>query len=125
MREAYFNGIPKRLLYMPFSKELGLPSHLVAKQVRRVYDTRDAGAIWDDTYRGALEDMGFTSEAASPCCFHHPKRNISVVDLGDDFTAMGLDADFFKYLYETELAKHFELKIRGRVGEGRKSDNQL
>ena len=59
--KAYFNGIPKRPLYMAFPKKLWLPSHLVAKQIRYVYDTRDAGAIWEDTYRGALEDMGFAS----------------------------------------------------------------
>ena len=121
--KAYFNGIPKRPLYMTFPNDLGLPSHLVAKQVRRVYGTRDAGAIWEDTYRGALEDMGVTSGAASPCCFHHPKRNISVVVHGDEFTAIGLDADLD--YYETELAKNFELKIHGRLGEGCKGDNQL
>ena len=39
------------------------------------------------------------------------------------FTAMGLDADLD--YYETELAKNFELQIRGRLNEGCKSDNQL
>ena len=34
VRKAYFNGIPKRPLYMAFPKELGLPANLVAKQVR-------------------------------------------------------------------------------------------
>ena len=67
--------------------------------------------------------MGFVSGAASPCCFHHPDRDISVVVHGDDFTAMGLDADLD--YYETELAKNFELKIRGRLGEGCKGDNQI
>ena len=66
--------------------------------------------------------MGFTSGAASPCCFHHPEHNISGVVHGDDFTAMGLNADLD--YYETELAENFELKI-GRLGEGCKGDNQL
>ena len=123
VRKAYFNGIPKRPLYMAFPKELGLPANLVAKQVRCVYGTRDAGAIWEDTYRDALENMGFQSGKASPCCFYHPERNISIVVHGDDFTALGLDADLD--YYETELAKNFELKIRGRLGEGCKGDNQI
>ena len=46
IRKAYFNGIPKRNIFMSLPKELGLPSHLVGKQVRCVYGTRDAGAIW-------------------------------------------------------------------------------
>ena len=36
---------------------------------------------------------------------------------------MGLDADLD--YYETELAKNFELKIHGRLGEGCKGDSQL
>ena len=116
VRKAYFNGIPKRPLYMAFPKEMGLPSNLVAKQVRCVYGTRDAGAIWEDTYRGALEELGFQSGAASPCCFYHPGRKLSVVVHGDDFTTLGLDGDLD--WFESELAKNFELKLRGRLGEG-------
>ena len=100
---------------MTFPKELGIPSHFVAKLKRCAYGTRDAGAIWEDTYRLALESLGFTSGSASPCCFHHPERNISIVVHGDDFTAMGLQTDLD--WYEQNLAKHFELKIRGRLGE--------
>ena len=108
---------------MSFPKEMGLPSNLVAKQVRCVYGTRDAGAIWEDTYRDALEAMGFTSGEASPCCFYHPTNGVSIVVHGDDFTALGLDPDLD--WYESELAKNFELKIRGRLGEGCKGDSQL
>ena len=115
IRKAYFNGIPKRPVYMRFPKELGLPTNAVGKLVRCAYGTRDAGAIWEDTYRGALEDMGFQSGVASPCCFFHPGRNISLVVHGDDFTSLGIGGDL-DWL-EKELALHFELKIRGRIGE--------
>ena len=43
VKKAYLNGIPKRDVYMSLPREMGLPSHLVAKQVRCVYGTRDAG----------------------------------------------------------------------------------
>ena len=122
VRKAYFNGIPKRAIYMAFPREMGMPSHLVAKQVRCVYGTRDAGAIWEDTYRGALELLGFESGSASPCCFFHPGRKMSLVVHGDDFTTLGLDGDLD--WFEHELAQHFELKIRGRLGEGT-ADTQL
>ena len=91
VRKAYFNGVPKRNVFMQLPKEMGLPSHYVAKQVRCVYGTRDAGSIWEDVYRSALEAMGFKSGVASPCCFTHKARGLSIVVHGDDFTALGTD----------------------------------
>ena len=88
-----------------------------------MYGTRDAGSIWEDVYRGALEAMGFTSGVASPWCFVNTKRNISVVVHGDDFTALGTDQDLD--WYESELAKHFENQIRDRLGEGCPGVNEL
>ena len=108
---------------MSLPKEMGLPSHYVAKQVRCVYGTRDAGSIWEDVYRTALENMGFDSGVASPCCFCHKARGLSVVVHGDDFTALGSDSELD--WYEKELAKNFELKIRGRLGEGCLGDNEI
>ena len=115
IRKAYFNGIPKRPIFMAFPKEMGLPSNFVARLRRCAYGTRDAGAIWEDTYRLALEGMGFVAGQASPCCFFHPERSIHVVVHGDDFTALGLQQDLD--WYQSKLAEHFELKDRGRIGE--------
>ena len=75
-----------------------------------MYGTRDAGSIWEDAYRSALEAMSFESGVASPCCFVHRARNLSVVVHGDDFAALGTDLELD--WYETELACHFEIKIR-------------
>ena len=96
-------------------RELGLPTSQLAKQTRCVYGTRDAGMIWEETYRAALERMGFTAGKGSPCCFHHVDRHLSLVVHGDDLTAMGLQEDLD--WYESELGKSFKLKIRGRLGE--------
>ena len=60
--------------------------------------------------------MGFIRGAASACCFYHPTRDIAIFVHGDDFTAIGEDSDL--NWYECELAKYFELKIRGRLGAG-------
>ena len=108
---------------MQFPYELGLPANYVGKLVRCAYGTRDAGAIWEDTYRGALEQMGFVSGIASPCCFFHPDRQLHLVVHGDDFTSLGIQADLD--WMETELAKHFELKIRGRLGENCTGPQQI
>ena len=58
--------------------------------------------------------MGFTQGVASPCCFFHKNLNIACVVHGDDFTALGTD-DALNF-YEAELQKHFECKLKGRLG---------
>ena len=123
IRKAYFNGIPRRNIFMSLPRELGLPGHWVGRQVRCVYGTRDAGAIWEDTYRDALEALGFTSGRASPCVFHHKGKNITTVVHGDDFTCLASDVAL-DWL-ESELAKHFELKIKGRLGVGVEGENEI
>ena len=94
--------------------EIGQGRKRVARLRRCVYGNRDAGMIWEETYRSALERMGFTAGLGSPCCFCHPSRRVSLVVHGDDLTALGLRGDLD--WYEAELAKSFKLKIRGRLG---------
>ena len=77
---------------MPLPPELGLPKHLVAKQTRCVYGTRDAGMIWEQCYRDALERVGFIKGVSSCCLLHHADGDIRVVLHGDDFTAIGTDS---------------------------------
>ena len=72
IKKAYFNGVPSRQIYMSLPPELGLPKHFVAKQTRCVYGTRDAGMIWEQCYRDALEAMGFVSGVSNPCLFFIP-----------------------------------------------------
>ena len=52
--------------------------------------------------------------AAHVCCIILREKNHTVVH-GGDFTSMGVKSEL-DWL-ETEFAKHFELKIRGRLGE--------
>ena len=95
-------------------KELGL-GKTITQQTRCVYGTRDAGMIWKETYRSCLEELGFLSGRASPCCFWHPKWEVSLVVHGGDFTSLGLDEGLDKL--EEGLKTKFEIKIRGRMGE--------
>jgi hypothetical protein len=93
LKKAYFNGTPVRDIYMSPPRELGLPKSQLATQMKCVYGTRDAGMIWGETYRAALEEIGFTAGRASPCCFFHKDRSIHLVVHGDDLTAMGVRAE--------------------------------
>ena len=65
IKKAYFNGIPERKVFIRLPVEMGLPSNVVARQTRCVYGTRDAGMIWEETYRIALENCGFVTGAAN------------------------------------------------------------
>ena len=50
VRKAYFNGIPKRKVYFTFPVEMGLDKSSVGFLVRCACGTRDAGAIWEETW---------------------------------------------------------------------------
>ena len=102
---------------------MGLPRDVVGKLIRCCYGTRDAGQIWEDCYVTALVGLGFEQGRASPCSFYHKKWKMSIVVHGDDFTALGTDASLD--LYETGLAKYFELKIKGRLGLDAKDDKEM
>ena len=92
---------------MSLPPELGLPEHVVATQARCVSGTRDAGMIWEQCYRDALERVGFMSGVLNPCLFKNADRDLSVVVHGDEFTAMGTDTDLDRYT--SELARIFEI----------------
>ena len=94
---------------MRVPKELGLPPNPVAKQVRCVDGTRDAGKLWEDTYTMVLEAMGFRTGVSNPCIFHHKERNLMAVVHGDDFTTLGLDddIDWLKANYKSHLRSKF------------------
>ena len=115
VRKQNFNGKPTRSIFMQFPKELFLPSNLVGKLERCAYRYRDAVHIWEKCYRATLISIGFSCGRRSPCCFHHATRDISLFVHGDDFTALGTDADLDDY--EKAMAEHFEFKIRGRIGK--------
>ena len=123
IRKAYFNALPKRDLHVYLPKELGAPKGMVGKLLRCVYGTRDAGQLWEDTYANFLISIGFGRGVGSPCCFHHPQRDISIVVHGDDFTALGLAKDLD--WYEAQLKSAFEIKVRGRLGEETGDDREI
>ena len=79
-----------------------------------MYGCRDAGAIWENVYSDALVAMGFQQGKASPCCFYHPKWELSCVVHGDDFTCLGVSSSLD--LYEAEMKRAFDVKLKGRIG---------
>ena len=48
--KAYVNAKPSRHVFVRVPKEMGLPPNTVGRLLRCCYGTRDAGALWEDTY---------------------------------------------------------------------------
>ena len=105
--KAYFNALPTRSIYVRLPKELGLPKNSYGRLLRCCYGTRDAGMLWEEAYSEILIQAGFRRGQASPTCFYHPEKQISVVCHGDDFTALGNEEDLM--WYKDILARAFEL----------------
>ena len=63
--------------------------------------------LWEETYSSVLTDAGFVRGKSSPCVFYHPKRHVTVVCHGDDFTALGSQSHLLWYKGVLEAA--FEL----------------
>ncbi|CAE8604343.1 unnamed protein product [Polarella glacialis] len=85
-----------------------------------MYGARDAAQGWENTYRRALETLGFWRGRASPCVFSHESREVFLAVHGDDFFATGApdDLDWF----EKALLKTFEGKVKGRLTQ---ADDEL
>ena len=118
IRKMYFGAIPKRNVFVKMPKELSLPSKRGTAQVRGIYGNRDAGALWEDTYKDAIEAMGYRSSTciASPRIFAHPGHDLTCMVHGDHFTNLASDENLDGF--EKTLVETFELKPRGRLGVG-------
>ena len=93
---------------MRLPKEMGLPPDTVARQVRCVYGTRDAGKLWEDTYTLVMESLGFKAGESNPCIFWNEERQLMCVVHGDDFTTLGLDEDLD--YFEKKIQESFEIQ---------------
>ena len=85
----------------------------MGKLVKCMYGTRDAAQGWENTYRAALEAMGFTRGRASPCVFSHVDRQVFLTVHGDDFLATG-SASSLSW-FELTLLTTFEGMVMGRL----------
>ena len=59
----------------------------------------------------------------SPCCVWYPELKLSCVVHGDDFTCLGTDASLD--VYEQMMKKHFDVKLKGRIGFEDKGEKQM
>lgn len=81
IRKAYFNAIPERAIFMKLPPEMGMGPHMVARQVRCVYGTRDAGRLWEDCYTQVLENCGSTKVGACTMIWSARRLSLAISSL--------------------------------------------
>ena len=68
-----------------------MPPNTIAKEVRCVYGTRDAGKLREDTCTVSREN-GISNRCSEPMYFPSCRKDFMVVVHGNYFTTLGLDA---------------------------------
>ena len=66
---AYFNAPIGREVFVELPSEAGLARDVVGRLVKCMYGTRDAAQGWENTYRRALETLGFWMGSREPMRF--------------------------------------------------------
>ena len=96
IKRAYLQADVKQDIYVDLPQE-DMAEGMCANLVKAIYGTEDAAQNWELAYRKAHADWGFRVGKASPCVMCHPQREIRVVVHGDDFTALGWEAELDWY----------------------------
>lgn len=105
--KACFHAVPTRSFYTRVPTELGVPPNTYGNLKKCCDGTRDAGALWEDTWYSLPLELGFVRGVACPKCFWHPSKKISLVIHVDDFLALG-EEDALRW-YEHAVGLKFEI----------------
>ena len=73
---------------------------MCAKLKKSMYGIRDAALNWSKEYADTLKSAGFVQGRSNPCLFRNHKLDVSIMVHGDDFIAVGTEAN----LKETRAA---------------------
>jgi hypothetical protein len=88
VRRAFFHADCIRNVYVQLCDE-DWEEGMCGKLNKAMYGTRDAAQNWAEAYMGFMKSIGFEQGTGSPCAFHHPRRDMTCVIHGDDFTVLG------------------------------------
>jgi hypothetical protein len=121
-RKAHLHAMTERELYVDLPPEIRKPG-ICGRLKRCLYGTRDASARWEAFLASELRKHGFVQGAASPCCFHHPQRDLRCMVHGDDFVFVGPDADLA--WAEKIMEESFLIKVVGKLGGDRGDEQEI
>ena len=111
---AHFCADAQREIYVQPPPECGLPEGWVARLIKSMYGTRDAGSNWEAAVAKLMTSIGFERGVSNPCVYFHKERNIRTEVHGDDFTSLGSIPSL--HWFHEEIAKTWTIKVRGILG---------
>ena len=120
--KAHLNPECTEDVFVELPEEVGVPKNRIGKLRHWLYGFRPAAAAWENHYAGKLEEVGFVRGLATPVSFYCADRDLSLVVHGDDFTFVGEDAELD--WVEERMKEWYEVKVRARLGPGRRDDKE-
>ena len=108
-----FFGTAQREVYVGLLEEEQDGEHC-GRQVKSMYGTQDASAIFQDDYTQVLENAVYHNGTASLALFFSESEDCRILVRGDDFCAVG--AQDAMNVLDGVLRRRYELKITGRDG---------
>ena len=115
VRRAYFNAEATRDVFVqlpPEDEQYGYDG-VCGKLRLSMYGTRDASQNWERECAGKLLSWGFTRGSASSCVYYHKQRDIQLYIHGDDFIAVGEDAQVIWLRKQLQSAYDIKCNIMG------------
>ena len=122
-RKAHLNPKCEEEVYIELPEETEAAEGICGKLVFWMYGMRRAAHAWEEWYSRKMEAAEFLRGVGSSVVFFHNRRDVSVLVHGDDFVAVGEDEDleWFKRL----AVGWFEMKVRGKVGDGVEDEKEI
>ena len=95
VRRPYFYAKAIRLVYVKLPEEDLEPGgeNRCGRLRMSMCGTRDAALNWALEYGKTLHAAGYVQGKANPCLFHNSELSVSIMVDGDDFIAVGPDAN--------------------------------
>ncbi|KAJ0392461.1 hypothetical protein P43SY_002015 [Pythium insidiosum] len=111
---AFLNGKLEEDVYMRPPEGVKLPEGMICKLQRSIYGLRQAAAVWHNTIKGVLREMGFDQCRSDQCVFVRRDGEDSVfLVLYVDDLLIGCSSDDMADKIKMQLAEHFALKDLG------------
>ena len=118
---AHFQANATEEIYVQLPEERTTRDNC-GRLVHNLYGTRCAAQGWEREYSARMEEWGFHAGGSCPVVFRHQSLSILVVVHGDDFLALGPEAELDAFKRQMEGA--YERKQVGRIGP-QKSDDEV
>ena len=124
VKKAHLYGILKEgeEAYIELPGEAGKEGRC-GKLRRWLYGMRPAAGAWEDDYSLKLAKLGFRKGRAAPTTFYRARDQVRRVVHGDGFTFTG-ERTALEEIAE-EMQKHYELKVRGVLGDEETDDKDI